>query len=188
MHYVVTLDNRRSDLLEYKAYKTQKFEIQIRSILQHAWAEIEHDIGYKSKGNIPDNIKRNFSRVAALLETSDLEFTKLRVRLTEYEQEVGQEIIENPNNVDLNDISLSSLIISSKVIKEIDELISQKTQTIIKANLKLLDTSSIPRLEYLNIINIEQLVSLLEQRKDEIVQFATLFNEGEDPDNGFFNR
>ena len=40
LHYVVNLNKTRSGLTEYKKYKSLKAEIQIRSILQHAWAEI----------------------------------------------------------------------------------------------------------------------------------------------------
>lgn len=60
LHYVVIMSDSRSILLEYKKFAQLKAEIQIRSILQHSWAEIEHDLGYKSKSVIPDVAKRNF--------------------------------------------------------------------------------------------------------------------------------
>ena len=44
------------------------FEIQFRTVLQHAWAEIEHDLGYKTEFGIPLDVRREFSRVAGLLE------------------------------------------------------------------------------------------------------------------------
>ena len=53
LHYVVQLSAARSRLTEYRRYRETKFEIQVRSILQHAWAEIEHDLGYKSRSAIP---------------------------------------------------------------------------------------------------------------------------------------
>lgn len=105
LHYVVSLKRDRLKLIEYKEYKGLKLEIQIRSILQHSWAEIEHDIGYKGKHSIPDRAKRRFSRIAALLETADLEFVQLRNELTEYEFSVYNEIKSNPSNVNLNQAS-----------------------------------------------------------------------------------
>ena len=48
LHYVVSLSPSRAALTEYRALAGLKAEIQIRSILQHAWAEIEHDLGYKT--------------------------------------------------------------------------------------------------------------------------------------------
>ena len=46
-------------------------EIQIRTVMQHAWAEIEHDLGYKSKEDIPDKYRRQFSILAGLIELAD---------------------------------------------------------------------------------------------------------------------
>lgn len=52
MHYVVSILKSRLKFTEYKPYKDLKIEIQIRSILQHGWAEIEHDLGYKGAKGI----------------------------------------------------------------------------------------------------------------------------------------
>ena len=34
------------------------FEIQVRSILEHAWAEIDHEVRYKSGINYPEDVRR----------------------------------------------------------------------------------------------------------------------------------
>lgn len=65
-HYVVKLHPSRLKLREYKRFSDCKAEIQVRSILQHAWAEIEHDTGYKSKQEVPREIRRKFSRLAGI--------------------------------------------------------------------------------------------------------------------------
>ena len=62
LHYVAKLPARRLKLTEYQRFSDCKVEIQIRSILQHTWAEIEHDLGYKSKLAIPRDIRRRFSQ------------------------------------------------------------------------------------------------------------------------------
>lgn len=186
LHYVVSINKQRCKLLEYETFKSFKFEIQIRSILQHAWAEIEHDIGYKSKSNIPDVVKRNFSRVAALLETSDLEFTKLRVRLLEYEKDVKEEISTNPVQVDLNDISLVSFSETNKIIDEIDSIIAKNSNTRLLKTKKI-DTSDISKLQYFGIRNIEQLSRILEDRKNDIIEFAREFL-GEQSEGGSVSR
>jgi putative GTP pyrophosphokinase len=51
-----------------------RFEIQLRTVLQHAWAEVEHDLGYQAANAVPERIKRRFSRIASLLEIADQEF------------------------------------------------------------------------------------------------------------------
>jgi hypothetical protein len=61
----------------------QLVQVQIRTVLQHAWAEFEHDIRYK--GTVPDEHAREFDRrftlAAGLLELADREFGEIRDRL-----------------------------------------------------------------------------------------------------------
>lgn len=71
-----------------------KFEIQMRSILQHAWAEIEHDLGYKTEFAIPTNMRREFSRVAGLLEIADECFDNIRKYVSEYEEKAHNDIMQ----------------------------------------------------------------------------------------------
>lgn len=63
--------------------ETQPASIQVRTVLQHAWAEFEHDIRYK--GSIPAehgaDLDRRFTLAAGLLELADREFTAIRQRL-----------------------------------------------------------------------------------------------------------
>ena len=58
-------------------------QVQVRTVLQHAWAEFEHDIRYK--GTVPAEHARDFDRrftlAAGLLELADQEFTTIRERL-----------------------------------------------------------------------------------------------------------
>lgn len=74
VHYLVALSHNRAGLAEYERYKDITVEIQVRTILQHAWAEIEHDIQYKSSSVIPTDIRRRFTALAGLLEIADREF------------------------------------------------------------------------------------------------------------------
>ena len=82
LHLIVKLPAEWVTLPEYAQFKECKVEIQIRSILQHAWAEIEHDLEYKNQANVTDETRRHFSRLAGLLEFADLEFEKIRDEIT----------------------------------------------------------------------------------------------------------
>lgn len=77
-HYLVRLNNKRTVLPEYKLHLDLVAEIQVRTILQHAWAEIEHDIQYKSSITIPNTIRRRFMALAGVLEIADREFQAIQ--------------------------------------------------------------------------------------------------------------
>ena len=66
-----------------------RVELQIRTVLQHAWAEVEHDLGYKGHETVPAQIRRRFSRVASLLEVADEEFVALRKATEDYARAVA---------------------------------------------------------------------------------------------------
>lgn len=57
--------------------------VQVRTVLQHAWAEFEHEARYK--GTVPPeharDLDRRFTLAAGLLELADQEFSAIRERL-----------------------------------------------------------------------------------------------------------
>ena len=74
LHFLVKYSDSRSPLAEYRRFKGLIVEIQVRTVLQHAWAEIEHDIRYKSPSLLPEAVSRRFGSLAGLIEIADREF------------------------------------------------------------------------------------------------------------------
>jgi predicted RNase H-like nuclease/ppGpp synthetase/RelA/SpoT-type nucleotidyltranferase len=84
-HLLIGLDAARESQPAYELLRGRVAQVQIRTVLQHAWAEFEHDIRYK--GSIPDehvpDFDRRFTLAAGLLELADQEFSTIRDRLQE---------------------------------------------------------------------------------------------------------
>lgn len=127
LHYVCTFPAGRTHFPEYAPYSGYICEIQVRSILQHAWAEIEHDLGYKAPQGIPRAIRRRFSRLAGLLETGDEQFMVIRDELAAYASEVKRDIAEKPSEVLLDKVSLAAFIAEDDVVRRVDVQLAEWT-------------------------------------------------------------
>ena len=106
VHYIGTLPKDRIRLPEYKRFEKLKFEIQIRTILQHSWAEIEHDKNYKFSGELPKDIQRRFKLLAGTLESADREFNELSKEIDNYSKEVKINTEKGNLDIPINSTSL----------------------------------------------------------------------------------
>lgn len=79
-----------------------RFEMQLRTNLQHAWASINHDTGYKSGVEIPREYVRQLNRLAGMLEMVDDEFSRIRTEINDYRRRV-QQLVQNDK---LDDVHL----------------------------------------------------------------------------------
>lgn len=86
-----------------------RFEVQVRTALQHAWAEMEHDLGYKVSDAVPEEIRRRFARVAGLLEIADQEFVSIRDDLAA-SREAARRTLATEGDLPVDLVSLDALV------------------------------------------------------------------------------
>ena len=148
----------------------KKFEIQIRTILQHAWSVIHHDIGYKSDFGVPRDIKRQFARLAGLLELADDEFVRARDNMVGYTEDIRQRIItDDADDVAINMISLNQYVHHNKkmqgVIREIADIAG--------AEISIIDPESyIPQLAFLGITKLGDIENMIKENYDLAMKLA----------------
>lgn len=93
-----------------------RFEIQVRTALQHAWAQVEHDLGYKPSAEVPAAIRRRFARVASLLEIADQEFVAIRRDLAAYQAQVKDALAHPERPVALDALALGAVTADARVV------------------------------------------------------------------------
>ena len=183
LHYVATVSEERGVFTEYKRFAEDRFEVQIRSILQHAWAEIEHDLGYKTQQAIPRPLRRRFSRLAGLLEMADEEFCHIRDELTDYEHQVEIAVRQSPGSVYLDKDSLTAFMAASPLMKEIDEQLAASMGGQILPGKSGLGTSGewaerySVRLQQVGLQTISELEDQLMRQRDRLQQLAPRWYE-----------
>lgn len=82
VHRVVKASEIRERLSEWSKVATVPVEIQVRTLLQDAWASIDHQLRYKTSMPRSNDYKRKLYTLAGLLEIADLQFSFLRAENT----------------------------------------------------------------------------------------------------------
>jgi GTP pyrophosphokinase len=124
INYVCTHLRTRASLSEYKRFANVRLEIQVTSILSHAWSEMNHG-SYDLGENCPPEIRRRFFQLKALLELADWQFTDLRDKTTSYERAVAVQVEAGVSGLPLDVVSLRSLLEQEPLVAEIDAAITQ---------------------------------------------------------------
>ncbi len=106
-HLLVRLDAERSVPAGHELLAGRSAQVQIRTVLQHAWAEFEHAIRYK--GTIPaehaPDLDRRFTLAAGLLELADREFSMIHDRLQTTVHGQLPELDENDPRISSQDLA-----------------------------------------------------------------------------------
>lgn len=121
-----------------------RFELQLRTTLQHAWASINHDIGYKTGVEIPREYLRRINRLAGILEMADDEFSRIRSEITDYRRRV-QALVQNGK---LDDVLLDGDTFSSYLQSRPFEALNKRIAAINQAEIQ-----EVPLNRYLRVFD-----------------------------------
>jgi len=96
VHKIAKIKDDWTATPNYRGLNDLKIEIQIRTILMHAWAEIEHKLNYKSDAQVPSTFQRKLFRLSAKFEEADEQFEELRNGINDYRKTIIEKTnIEN---------------------------------------------------------------------------------------------
>jgi len=125
-HYVLSIGSDRSNLPEFTLFKELKAEIQVRTLLQHAWAAIDWKFRYKEQKEAPKQLRRRLFRISALLEAADNEFSLVNKAIQELRQSYSEAISSAQLNISLNTESVALFLKESAIVNTVIRVAGSK--------------------------------------------------------------
>lgn len=160
LHYICRISKSLFFDPEYPQINEYRFEIQIRTALQHVWATMNHDTGYKSGVEVPREYLRNLNRLAGMLELADEQFSIIRSEITNYRRQV-QSLV---NNGSFEDVSLNGDTFRSYLQLKPFEKLNKKIASINQAEIH--ESSAMPYLPVLTKFGFKTLADVENLKKD----------------------
>jgi len=94
-HLIIKVKNSWCVTPNYKGLENIKIELQIRTVLMHTWAAIEHKLGYKNNQELPKDLKRKLYLMSAQLENADMQFQEIKNEAETFQYEIVQKSKES---------------------------------------------------------------------------------------------
>lgn len=146
-----------------------RFELQMRTALQHVWSTIEHDTGYKGDVKIPDVYLRQFNRLAGMAELMDDEFSRLRTVLNDYRRQT-MALVKTGK---LDDVPLSRDTFRSYLELHPFDRLNKRIAAVNQAEIWPVSVMSyLPVLESFGLETLGDVQHLIDENSDDAYQLA----------------
>lgn len=109
-HSIIKIKSEWLNAPNYRGLEDIKIEIQVRTVLMHAWAEIEHKLAYKSEDQVPKELKRQLSLLSAKLEESDDQFQQLKDDVEKYRDNIKLSVASHGVLTTESELNYDSLV------------------------------------------------------------------------------
>lgn len=160
LHYICQLPQELCDRLHTPELRKLRFELQMRTALQHVWSAIQHDIGYKSEIETPAEYHRSLSRLAGMLELADNEFSRIRSAISDYRRRM-QTLVTNGQ---LSEVMLDIDTFRSYLGLHPFDKLNKKIAAITQAELHA--TNLLPYLTALRLMGLKTLADVERMKQD----------------------
>lgn len=105
-HLIISLSNERTRMVEFARFANMRAELQIRTLLQHAWAQTAHSHIYKQSAVLPAQITREFNMLSALLEIGDREFNRISLEIKKHKDLFNEKAEKGDLNIPIDSVTL----------------------------------------------------------------------------------
>lgn len=109
-HYVIKLKRRRSNLTEWAMFQELAAEVQIRTVIQHAWSAVSHALQYKAETEVPSLLRRRLFRIAGIFELADEEFSAIRDQRNALRRSAFEALSAGNTEIPLNIASIEEFL------------------------------------------------------------------------------
>lgn len=108
LHYIVKIRNSHAGA-RYDELKNMICEIQVRTILQDAWALVAHHLSYKQESDAPQELRRKLNALSGLFETADDQFETIRNFRRTYQDKLQKTILTGNSLNNIEEANIDSL-------------------------------------------------------------------------------
>jgi putative GTP pyrophosphokinase len=112
IHLILEYSADRLKLPEFKRFVGLKFEVQVKTLLQHTWSTIDWKLRYKRSSEAPKKLRRRLFRISALLDAADDELSYVYEQVSDIKSYYANSISRGDLSLEVDLDSVDALLTS----------------------------------------------------------------------------